>query len=87
MFEHNVERLGLEMGSIESVVLSHGHWDHSGAMLRALQMIQSRNGGRRTVPTYMHPAMYRSRALKTRDGSIHARDDVPRTEQTGNPIR
>jgi len=26
-------------------VLSHGHWDHAGAMLRALQLIMDRNGG------------------------------------------
>ena len=80
VFERNVERLGFDMGSIESIVLSHGHWDHSGAMLRALQMIQSRNGGRR-IPTYMHPGMYRSRAIKTRDGSMHPMDDVPNSEQ------
>lgn len=60
VFERNVERLGFDVGNIESIVLSHGHWDHSGTMLRALQMIQSRNGGR-SVPTYMHPGMYRSR--------------------------
>ena len=80
VFERNVERLGFDLGSIESIVLSHGHWDHSGAMLRALQMIQSRNGGR-SVPTYMHPGMYRSRAIKTRDGSMHPMDDVPNSEQ------
>lgn len=80
VFERNVDRLGFDMGSVESVVLSHGHWDHSGAMLHALQMIQSRNGGR-AVPTYMHPGMYRSRAIKARDGSMRAMDDVPTCEQ------
>lgn len=80
VFERNVERLGFDMGNIESIVLSHGHWDHSGAMLRALQMIQSRNGGR-SVPTYMHPGMYRSRAVKARDGSMHLMDDIPNPEQ------
>ena len=76
VFERNVDRLGFDMGTIESIVLSHGHWDHSGAMLRALQMIRSSNGSR-SVPTYMHPDMYRSRAIKTRDGSIHPMADVP----------
>jgi len=52
VFERNVERLGFDMGSVEAIVLSHGHWDHSGAMLRALEMIQLKNGGR-AVPTYM----------------------------------
>ena len=80
VFESNVERLGFDMGSVESIVLSHGHWDHSGAMLRALQMIQSRNGGR-TVPTYMHPGVHRSRAIKGRDGSMHPMEDVPGADQ------
>ena len=61
VFERNVERLGFDMGSVEALVLSHGHWDHAGAMLRALEMIELRNGGR-AVPTYMHPGMYRTRA-------------------------
>src|SRR4029434_2970774 len=61
VFERNVDRLGFNMGSVEGIVLSHGHWDHAGAMLRALEMIQLSNGGR-AVPTYMHPGMYRTRA-------------------------
>ena len=47
VFERNVERLGFDMGTVEGIVLSHGHWDHCGAMLRALDMIRARNGGRR----------------------------------------
>jgi 7,8-dihydropterin-6-yl-methyl-4-(beta-D-ribofuranosyl)aminobenzene 5'-phosphate synthase len=76
VFRRNVERLGFDMGGIESIVLSHGHWDHSGAMLLALEMIQLGNGGR-SVPTYMHPGMYRSRAMKAADGSMRPFADVP----------
>src|SRR5262245_49331134 len=32
-FERNVTRLGADLGMVESIVLSHGHWDHAGAML------------------------------------------------------
>jgi 7,8-dihydropterin-6-yl-methyl-4-(beta-D-ribofuranosyl)aminobenzene 5'-phosphate synthase len=76
VFERNVERLRFDMGSIDGIVLSHGHWDHCGAMLRALEMIQLRNGGR-AVPTYMHPDMYYKRAMKARDGSMQRFADVP----------
>jgi 7,8-dihydropterin-6-yl-methyl-4-(beta-D-ribofuranosyl)aminobenzene 5'-phosphate synthase len=76
VFERNVERLGFDMGSVEAIVLSHGHWDHCGAMLRALEMIQLNNGGR-AVPTYMHPGMYRTRAMKAADGSMRPFGDVP----------
>jgi len=39
-FERNVTRLGVDLGAIESIVLSHGHADHAGAMLLALGMIR-----------------------------------------------
>src|SRR5688572_13147000 len=63
VFERNVTRLGADLGSVDAMVLSHGHWDHAGAMPRALQMISQRNGGR-DVPTYMHPGMFGTRAVK-----------------------
>ena len=40
VFERNVERLGFDIGAVNGIVLSHGHWDHGGAMLRALEMIR-----------------------------------------------
>lgn len=76
VFERNVDRLGFDMGRVDAIVLSHGHWDHCGAMLRALEMIQLRNGGQPT-PVYMHPEIYRSRAMKAPDGSMRPFDDVP----------
>ena len=77
VFERNLDRLGFDMGNrIDGIVLSHGHWDHCGAMLRALEMIQLSAGGR-AVPTYMHPGMYRTRAVKERDGSMRPIEDVP----------
>ena len=80
VFERNVERLGFDVASVEGIVLSHGHWDHCGAMLRALQMIRQRNGGR-DVPTYMHPGMYRTRATMTADGTFLLFEDVPSAAQ------
>src|SRR5689334_4128115 len=55
-FEQNVSRLGVDLGAVEAIVLSHGHWDHGGAMLRALQLVRDRNGGAE-VPYYAHPDM------------------------------
>ena len=60
-FEQNVSRLGLDLGDVEAIVLSHGHWDHAGGLLRALEMIQLANGGK-PLPTCLHPGMYRRRA-------------------------
>jgi len=75
-FEQNVSRLGIDLGPVEAMVLSHGHWDHAGAMLRALQLVRDRNGGRE-VACYMHPDMFRSRSVKMPDGSFRLMEDVP----------
>src|SRR4029450_4031578 len=75
-FEQNVSRLGADLGQVEAIVLSHGHWDHGGAMLRALQIIRDRNGGK-DVPCYAHPDMFRTRAMKRPDGTFQVMEDVP----------
>jgi 7,8-dihydropterin-6-yl-methyl-4-(beta-D-ribofuranosyl)aminobenzene 5'-phosphate synthase len=76
VFERNVVRLGVDMGDIDAMVLSHGHWDHAAAMPRALQMMAHANGGRR-VPTYLHPDMFASRAVKAKDGRLMPMEDIP----------
>jgi 7,8-dihydropterin-6-yl-methyl-4-(beta-D-ribofuranosyl)aminobenzene 5'-phosphate synthase len=73
---NNAERLGFDMGSVDALFLSHGHWDHAGGMLAALNSICDAKGGRK-VPTFMHPDMYRSRGMKAPDGSIRRFADVP----------
>lgn len=75
-FERNVSRLGVDLGPVDAIVLSHGHWDHAGAMLRALQLIRDRNGGQ-SVACYTHPDMFRTRASKLPDGSMRLMEDVP----------
>jgi 7,8-dihydropterin-6-yl-methyl-4-(beta-D-ribofuranosyl)aminobenzene 5'-phosphate synthase len=78
-FERNVTRLGADLGRVERIVLSHGHWDHAGAMLLALGMIRSRNGGRAVV-WYGHPGMFRSRAVKLPNGTVRRMEDIPTQE-------
>ncbi|MCP3727460.1 MBL fold metallo-hydrolase [Paraburkholderia sp. CNPSo 3272] len=79
VFERNTVRLGLDLGKVGAMVLSHGHWDHAAAMPRALQMITLANGGR-PVPTYMHPEMFLSRAVKTPQGRMMPMEDIPSQE-------
>lgn len=76
VFEQNASRLGLDLAPVEAMVLSHGHWDHAGAMLRALQLVLDRNGGRK-IGCYVHPDMFHSRAIRLPDGSFRPMEDVP----------
>ena len=75
-FDRNTTRLGADLGAVESIVLSHGHWDHCGAMFLALNAIRARNGGR-DVPYYAHPGMFRSRGMRLPNGGVRLMDDVP----------
>jgi 7,8-dihydropterin-6-yl-methyl-4-(beta-D-ribofuranosyl)aminobenzene 5'-phosphate synthase len=76
VFERNVTRLGVDLGEVGAMVLSHGHWDHGGAMPRALQMMMQENGGK-NVPVYMHPEMFALRATRAKDGRMQEMEPVP----------
>jgi 7,8-dihydropterin-6-yl-methyl-4-(beta-D-ribofuranosyl)aminobenzene 5'-phosphate synthase len=76
VFSRNVQRLGVDLGGVEAMVLSHGHWDHGGGMVRALDLIRGSNGGRE-VAYYAHPGMFRQRAAKLPDGGFRLMENVP----------
>jgi len=52
----NVERLGLDVASIEVVVLSHGHFDHAGGF-PGLARLRGRSG----MPLTVHPLVWTKR--------------------------
>ncbi|MFW9967057.1 MAG: MBL fold metallo-hydrolase [Candidatus Thorarchaeota archaeon] len=51
--ENNIAALGLNLAEIDAVVMSHGHWDHFGGLLWALE-----NVGKKDLPVYLHPWMH-----------------------------
>ena len=75
----NAAKLGIDWGEIDAIVLSHGHFDHTGAVLAALDAIRNRKGGGR-VPVYVHPGMFRRRGQALPDGSVVKLEDVPSPE-------
>lgn len=55
----NVERLGIDVSSIEAVVLSHGHFDHTGGLCGLARLY-----GRRGLPLTLHPEAWTRRRLQ-----------------------
>lgn len=76
VLERNGARLGIDFGAIEGIVLSHGHWDHAGGLLKALELVRQGNGGR-AVPCYVHPGMFRQRALPLPGGDLLPIKEIP----------
>jgi len=70
--------LGVDFGAVRHLVLSHGHWDHCGGALAALDLVASARG-RATV--YSHPGMYRRRARRLPTGGIMPFRSIPTADE------
>ncbi len=49
IFKNNIERLNLDLSDVENIILSHGHFDHTGGLSSALNLCSNR------VKIYCHP--------------------------------
>jgi len=61
----NARRLGIRLETMDGIVLSHGHYDHTGGLRDVLCSA-------RRVALYAHPAAFRPKYARNRDGT--ARD-------------
>lgn len=62
---HNMERLGINAGEIEAIVISHGHMDHTGSLYAILDKLPGR------IPLVLHPgAFVHPRYTRAPDGAM-----------------
>ncbi len=79
VFVRNCRSLGLDLSDVEEIAITHGHWDHMGALLCALGEITAPGG--RTVPCHVNPGMFLQRGARLTDGSVVPFEKVPSPEQ------
>jgi len=60
---HNMQELNVDPHSITKIVLSHGHYDHTGGLKALLDLIGPR-------PIYGHPDIFKQRFSERLDGSL-----------------
>lgn len=80
VLERNSPRLGIDHAGVDGIVLSHGHWDHAGGLPAAvrLAMAASRN---RSVDVFVHPEMFRQRAMTLASGTILPIKAIPSPQE------
>jgi 7,8-dihydropterin-6-yl-methyl-4-(beta-D-ribofuranosyl)aminobenzene 5'-phosphate synthase len=74
VFIRNCANLGIPLGEVEAIAVSHGHWDHMAALPAAIDDIGGR-GGRVTV--HVNPGMFDERAIRLQSGRIVPVAKVP----------
>jgi 7,8-dihydropterin-6-yl-methyl-4-(beta-D-ribofuranosyl)aminobenzene 5'-phosphate synthase len=69
----NAGRLGIDVGGLQAVVLSHGHFDHAGGF-DGLARLRGRSG----LPLTVHPAVWTRRRLELPGGRTFAMPTLSR---------
>ena len=69
----NARRMDIDLKEVETIVLSHGHYDHYGGLLSSLNAI-----GRADLPLIVHEDMFKTRGVVNPDGTIRVYPEFPR---------
>jgi 7,8-dihydropterin-6-yl-methyl-4-(beta-D-ribofuranosyl)aminobenzene 5'-phosphate synthase len=89
----NCKCLGIELTDVDEIAISHGHWDHMGALTRAVTEIIGGGNAvksemtakpldqtRRKVPCHVNPGMFIERGARLSNGSVVPFELVPSPE-------
>ncbi len=75
-FIRNCRNMSIDLGEVEEIAVTHGHWDHMGALPAALDAIAARRG-RGSVAVHVNPGMFNERGVLLQDGTIFPAARVP----------
>jgi 7,8-dihydropterin-6-yl-methyl-4-(beta-D-ribofuranosyl)aminobenzene 5'-phosphate synthase len=78
IFIRNCRNLGLDLGEVEEIAITHGHWDHMGALPLAIDAIV-RTRGRGSVTVHVNPGMFNERGVLLKSGVVFPAARVPST--------
>jgi len=74
IFLRNCANLGIRLGEVEAIAITHGHWDHMAALPMTIDKIFG-EGGRVTV--HVNPGMFNERAIRLSSGRVVPVAKVP----------
>lgn len=63
---HNAAVMGIDLSDIDMIILSHGHYDHTGGLKPLLETIQHQNPGKK-IKIYSHPDVYLPKFTKDKN--------------------
>jgi len=61
---HNLAVLGIKLGDLDAIVLSHGHADHHGGLFGIVHSL-----GKKNLPLVLHPDAWKNRKIRFPSGS------------------
>jgi 7,8-dihydropterin-6-yl-methyl-4-(beta-D-ribofuranosyl)aminobenzene 5'-phosphate synthase len=76
IFMRNCRNLGLDLGEVEEIAITHGHWDHMGALPLAIDAIIGKRG-RGSVSVHVNPDMFNERGVLLKSGMVFPAARVP----------
>jgi 7,8-dihydropterin-6-yl-methyl-4-(beta-D-ribofuranosyl)aminobenzene 5'-phosphate synthase len=76
MVVENASRMGIKLTEVEAIVMSHGHYDHSGGLLAAIKAVNKAD-----LPIIVHEGMFLPRGTEYADGTIRKFSDFPTKPQ------
>lgn len=74
VFLRNCKNMGIKLGDIEHITMTHGHWDHMGALMDTVKAIKADHGD---VTVHVNPDMFNPRAVTLPNGQIVPVQIVP----------